>query len=65
MAVIRLSISKRGNVLSTVLYSETISNFFKEKFFPFSVQVHHSFVDGIHVGKFVNMLQNYLNTLQL
>ena len=28
---------------------------------PFSVQVHHSFVDGIHVGKLVNKLQGYLN----
>ena len=24
---------------------------------PISVQVHHSFVDGIHIGKFVNRLQ--------
>ena len=28
---------------------------------PFSVQVHHSFVDGIHIGKLANKLQNYLN----
>lgn len=28
---------------------------------PFSVQVHHSFVDGIHVGKLVEKLQDYLN----
>lgn len=28
---------------------------------PFSVQVHHSFVDGVHIGKFVNSLQDYLN----
>lgn len=28
---------------------------------PFSVQVHHSFVDGIHVGRFVEKLQDYLN----
>lgn len=28
---------------------------------PFSVQVHHSFVDGIHIGKLVDSLQNYLN----
>lgn len=28
---------------------------------PFSVQAHHSFVDGIHVGKLVEKLQNYLN----
>lgn len=28
---------------------------------PFSVQVHHSFVDGIHIGKLVDSLQEYLN----
>lgn len=28
---------------------------------PFSVQVHHSFVDGIHVGKLAASLQHYLN----
>ena len=27
---------------------------------PFSVQVHHSFVDGIHIGKLAELLQNYL-----
>ncbi|SCP99452.1 CatA-like O-acetyltransferase [Anaerobium acetethylicum] len=27
---------------------------------PFSVQVHHSFVDGIHIGKLAYMLQNKL-----
>lgn len=28
---------------------------------PFSVQVHHSFVDGIHIGKLADSLQNRLN----
>ena len=28
---------------------------------PISVQAHHSFVDGIHVGQFVNGLQKYLD----
>ena len=28
---------------------------------PFSVQVHHSFVDGIHIGQFAEILQDYLN----
>lgn len=28
---------------------------------PFSVQVHHSFVDGVHIGKLAEQLQNYLN----
>jgi chloramphenicol O-acetyltransferase type B len=27
---------------------------------PFAIQVHHSFVDGFHVGKFVEHLQNNL-----
>jgi len=29
---------------------------------PFSVQAHHSFVDGIHMGKYIDTLQDYLNT---
>ena len=28
---------------------------------PFSVQAHHSFVDGIHIGKLADLLQSYLN----
>lgn len=28
---------------------------------PFSVQAHHSFVDGIHIGKLADSLQNYLS----
>ena len=32
---------------------------------PFSVQVHHSFVDGIHIGKLADNLQNFLNRYQL
>ncbi|MGE4276450.1 MAG: CatA-like O-acetyltransferase [Lawsonibacter sp.] len=28
---------------------------------PFSIQVHHSFVDGIHIGKLAESLQNYLD----
>ncbi|MDM5124736.1 chloramphenicol acetyltransferase [Aeromonas encheleia] len=28
---------------------------------PFSVQVHHSFVDGIHIGRFLEKLQAALN----
>ncbi len=31
---------------------------------PFSVQVHHSFVDGVHIGKLVNVLQNYLDSFE-
>lgn len=30
---------------------------------PFSVQAHHSFVDGLHVGKLAEKLQHYLNKL--
>ncbi|MEQ8154902.1 MAG: chloramphenicol acetyltransferase [Clostridiaceae bacterium] len=29
---------------------------------PFSVQAHHSFVDGIHMGQYIDYLQNYLNS---
>ena len=32
---------------------------------PFSVQVHHSFVDGVHIGKLVAKLLEKLNLLQL
>ncbi|WP_432735973.1 CatA-like O-acetyltransferase [Maridesulfovibrio sp. FT414] len=28
---------------------------------PFAVQVHHAFVDGIHIGKLATRLQNYLD----
>lgn len=28
---------------------------------PVSVQAHHSFVDGLHIGKFVDLLQEYLD----
>lgn len=28
---------------------------------PFSVQVHHSFVDGVHIGKLADSIQKYLN----
>ncbi len=31
---------------------------------PFSVQVHHALVDGVHVGQYVERLQHYLDTLQ-
>ena len=31
-------------------------------FMPVSVQTHHSFVDGIHVGQFADRLQKYLES---
>lgn len=31
---------------------------------PFSVQVHHALADGVHVGKYIEKLQNYLDTIQ-
>ncbi len=31
---------------------------------PFSVQAHHSFVDGIHMGKYYDCLQEYLNGME-
>ncbi len=30
-------------------------------FLPFSIQAHHSFVDGLHIGKLAESLQNYLD----
>ena len=30
---------------------------------PFSIQAHHSFVDGLHAGKLADRLQNYLDSL--
>lgn len=32
---------------------------------PLSVQVHHSFVDGIHIGRFAELLQMFLNEFQI
>lgn len=32
---------------------------------PFSVQVHHSFVDGVHIGKLVDSIQAYLDNAVL
>ena len=29
---------------------------------PFSVQAHHSFVDGIHIGQYFEQLQSFLNS---
>lgn len=31
---------------------------------PFSVQAHHSFVDGIHVGRYIEILQDYLDRFE-
>ena len=28
---------------------------------PFAVQVHHAFVDGIHIGKLADKLQRYMD----
>jgi len=30
---------------------------------PFSIQVHHSFVDGVHIGKLVGNLQRHLDNI--
>lgn len=32
---------------------------------PFSVQAHHSFVDGIHMGKYFDVLQKYFDTFYI
>jgi chloramphenicol O-acetyltransferase type B len=34
-------------------------------FLPISIQAHHSFVDGIHIGKLAEKLQEYMNGNQL
>jgi chloramphenicol O-acetyltransferase type A len=31
---------------------------------PFSLQAHHSFVDGIHMGRYIDSLQDYLNRFE-
>ena len=33
-------------------------------YLPFSVQVHHSFVDGVHIGKLAEKLQHYLDSFE-
>ncbi|MDO9629690.1 MAG: CatA-like O-acetyltransferase [Acholeplasmataceae bacterium] len=30
---------------------------------PFSIEVHHAFVDGLHIGKLINMLQEQLDNI--
>ena len=40
-------------------------NFYEKEgkvYLPFSVQVHHSFVDGVHIGKLAEKLQCYLDS---
>ena len=32
---------------------------------PISVQAHHSFVDGLHIGQFVERLQNYFDEFKI
>jgi chloramphenicol O-acetyltransferase type A len=31
---------------------------------PFSIQAHHSFIDGIHMGQYIDYLQGYLNSFE-
>ena len=35
-----------------------------KNYLPFSVQVHHSFVDGVHIGKLAEKLQCYLDSFE-
>lgn len=35
----------------------------EQKLMPFSVEVHHALVDGVHIGKFFNRFQEKLNAL--
>jgi len=32
-----------------------------KRLLPFSVQAHHSFVDGIHIGRYIDILQIFLD----
>ncbi|MDD4434185.1 MAG: CatA-like O-acetyltransferase [Parabacteroides sp.] len=32
---------------------------------PISVQAHHSFVNGLHIGQFVEKLQNYFDEFKI
>lgn len=32
---------------------------------PFSVQVHHAFVDGVHIGRLADRLQHYLDQIEV
>lgn len=46
----------------------SLGKYFKEGdkiLLPFSVQDYYSFVDGLHVGKYINSLQEYLNTFKI
>jgi chloramphenicol O-acetyltransferase len=31
---------------------------------PFSVQVHHALIDGFHIGKYIEKLQEYLDEIK-
>ena len=35
----------------------------ERRFMPFSVEVHHALVDGVHVGKFFNLYQQLIDSL--
>lgn len=34
------------------------------KIMPFSIEIHHAFIDGYHVGEYILQLQNKLNTIR-
>jgi|GEM_PF-2208719 len=58
-----------GIIIEKVLEVESIPRLAWGKYFidgdkillPFSVQAHHSFVDGIHMGQYIDYLQAYLD----
>ena len=43
------------------LIGENIMKKMEKIMIPVSVQAHHSFVDGLHIGQFVEELQNFFN----
>ena len=46
------------------LIGENIMKKMEKIMIPVSVQAHHSFVDGLHIGQFVEELQNFLMNIK-
>ena len=58
---IRRKIDGSMNILSPQNYFITVHEKDGKVMIPISVQAHHSFVDGLHIGQFVEQLQKCLN----
>lgn len=53
---VRINIADKSGNKQEVLQSEH-----RSILIPISVQAHHSFVDGIHIGQFVDALQKFFD----